>query len=96
MTTDQTNNDQAADAAERRTAAMVDAVMRSSAELLPRFAPQGFTPEAIAEGLIKAAGVVLMRGTGCTVFDVADVLDGFAAGFRTLPQAARENFTVVK
>lgn len=96
MTND--NNDQAApDAAalelhDRQT----KAIMAAAAEMLPTFLPRGFTVEAIFEGLIKGAAVVAMKGRGSTVFDIADMLDDFAAGFRHVPDPKRGNLHVVE
>lgn len=96
MNENQTDQAPVDEVEERRRAAQVDAIMRAVSELLPRFGPQGVPPEVIAEGAVKGAAVILMRGLGCTLFDVADVMDGFAEGFRNLPQVSRESFRVVE
>lgn len=49
------------------------AIMESVAELLPRFEPQGFTAEAVFEGAVKGAAVVLLRA-GASPKDVARIL----------------------
>ena len=50
------------------------AIMEAVAELMPRFGPQGFTPEAVFEGAVKGAAVVLLRA-GAAPKDVARILE---------------------
>lgn len=60
----------------------VEVVQHSIVELLPKFAPDGMTAEAVAEGAIKAAAVVMLGERGASLDDVADMLEDFAKALR--------------
>lgn len=61
----------------------VETITEAASSLLDRWGPEGVQPHSIAEGLVKAAAVTLLRA-GCTLNEAADVLDEIADGMRTL------------
>lgn len=76
--------------------AQVDAISKSVYELLPNFAAKDFTPEAVFEGAVKGATVVMMTGRGLTLFEVADMLSDFADGLRAVRDPKRGKLHVVE
>lgn len=63
-------------------AAKVAVVQKAVVGLLPKFADQGMTATAIAEGAIKAAAVVMLADRGASLDDVAGILEDFAKALR--------------
>ena len=62
----------------------VAAVAHSVANLLPKLAEQGFTPEVIFEGAVKGGATALLAGTDAEAGTVAELLDQMADAFRDL------------
>lgn len=69
------------------------AVAAAVAHLVTDKAPAGFTPEAIAQGAIDGAAVVLFATTPMTPADFADLLETIAENYRHL---GKPNLTVVQ
>jgi hypothetical protein len=92
--TDQTTPtaEEAAALHERQAKAVAQAVFN----LWPTFQPQGFSGEAILEGVINGTAAALMAGTGMSRFDFADVLSGMADVFRAPGEPKRGNLHVVE
>ncbi|WP_137131527.1 hypothetical protein [Rhizobium sp. FY34] len=74
----------------------VDTVVNSIFELVPAFARLGASPEMVFEGAVKAGAAVLMSGAGASRFDVAELLEHMAAGFRVTHDPKRGNLHVVE
>lgn len=63
--------------------AKVKIITEAVAALWPKFGPAGMPPEAIFEGAVKGAAVVLLS-IGARPGEVAGLLEDMAAGFRDL------------
>lgn len=67
--------------------AWVKSVAHSVAELHKQFEAKGCNSAVVLEGAIKGAAIACMLD-GATPMDLAEVLDGFADGFRELAEQA--------
>lgn len=90
------NDNQTPDAAAARHEMQAKAIANAVFNLWPKFGQQGFSPEAILEGVVNGAAAAVMLGSGINRFEFADILSGMADVFRAPDAPKRGNLHVVE
>jgi hypothetical protein len=60
----------------------VQAVAKACFNMIENFVPEGFTVEALTEGLLKGAAMVILADPRCRPEDAAEVFEAFADALR--------------
>jgi len=60
----------------------VQAVAKACFNMIENFVPEGFTVEALTEGLLKGAAMVIVSNPRCRPEDAAAIFEAFAEALR--------------